>query len=212
MKHKLTQLFIILFIALGAMRAEAITVREAFTSAPRQVLPLLDRNTRLDMLDYYDSGINKESTNTMDGTSSIISLSPQAVSVKLTDASEVTIALLPAAPDTLVAVIQTVQTPAPDSHIAIYSPDWKRTLTTQVFRQPTLADWLTSEGKKNLSMVQQLVPFLLIDYSLDPTSGTLTLKNNTKNFLSADIYEIVASFIKPSLTYRWDGRKFTAAQ
>ena len=38
---------------LTAASAWALTASEAFTSAPRSVFPLLDNNTRLDMVDYF---------------------------------------------------------------------------------------------------------------------------------------------------------------
>ncbi len=73
-----------------------------------------------------------------------------------------------------------------------------------------MKDWLTAEGKKNAQDVESLVPFMLINYSYDPASATLTLTNNTASFMSDDIYSLVADYLKPQLTYKWNGRKFVA--
>ena len=71
-----------------------------------------------------------------------------------------------------------------------------------------LKDWLTPEGRKNIDEVESLVPFLLISYEYNPDNRTLTLTNNTAQFLSDDIYTIVSPFLLPAITYRWDGKKF----
>ena len=193
--------------AASAMAADA---REAFLSAPARVIPLLPNNTRLDMLDYFNSGLSSASSNSMKGQSRILALSDQAISIQLTEASQLDIATLPAGSDTLIAVINTVATPAPDSKLTIFTPGWKSDITATAFTRPAVKDWLTAEGKKNAQDVESLVPFMLINYSYDPASATLTLTNNTASFMSDDIYSLVADYLKPQLTYKWNGRKFVA--
>ena len=184
------------------------TAAKAFSSAPRQVMPMLDTNTRLDMIDYFNSGMSTPSANNLNGSSVITALSPESVSIKLTDASRCQIAILPAAGDSVIAVITTVATPAPDSKMTLYTGDWSKNITAKSFSKPVLKDWLTPEGRKNIDEVESLVPFLLISYEYNPDNRTLTLTNNTAQFLSDDIYTIVSPFLLPAITYRWDGKKF----
>ena len=40
------------------VRWPQFTAADAFTSAPQNIFPLLDRNTRLDMVDYVKSGLS----------------------------------------------------------------------------------------------------------------------------------------------------------
>lgn len=190
-----------------ALRAQ-LTASEVFADAPQSVFPLLDHNTRLDMIDYFNNGMNTPSANLLNGKSRVTSLTPMKVGVEMTDASTYEIALLPAKSDTLVAVISTVATPTPDSRLTVYSRDFSE-VPGAAFVRPEVKDWLTPEGKKNSSEVDMLVPFMLVSYSYDPASQTLTLTNNTGSFLSADVYEIVKPYLMPSLTYRWDGSKFS---
>ncbi len=61
---------LIIFIAAMASFAMAypqLTATEAFSSAPASVLPLIDYITRLDMIDYYNSGSATASKNVMQG-------------------------------------------------------------------------------------------------------------------------------------------------
>ena len=190
-----------------------LTVSEAFVSAPTSVFPLLDDMTRLDMLDYFNSAMTTASTNSLEGQSRITLLEPRKAMIEMTNSSVYELdLLLTSKSDTLITVISTVSTPAHDSQLAVYSSDWSKNVTDQVFEKPSLDDWLTTDGKANRGDVEALVPFLLIGYTFDPESEILVLTNNTKEFLSTDIYDIVAPFLNQQLKYKWNGKKFVAAQ
>lgn len=194
--------------SLSGLMAE-ITATEAFTSAPRKVIPLLDENAKLDMVDYFNSNLANTTSNTYGGKSRITSLDASQLTAQLTEASQCQIAVLPDGKDGLIALITTVASPTPDSRMSIYTPDWSRDITASTFTKPTLADWLTPEGKKHAQEVEMTVPFLLISYSYDPSDRTLRLTNNAKQFLGSDIYDTVSSYILPELSYRFDGKRFT---
>ena len=51
---------------------KAMTASEAFADAPASVFPSIDRMTRLDMLDYFHSGVETATANTLGGKSRII--------------------------------------------------------------------------------------------------------------------------------------------
>lgn len=210
MKFRLTaaSLMLAAAAAIAPQMSAQLTAAKVFADAPQSLFPLIDRNTRLDMIDYFNSGMETPSANNLGGKSRITAMTPQSIDIEMTDASTYGIALLPAGSDTLVAVINTVATPAPDSRLSIYSRDCQTNLTSRTFKRPGLADWLTDEGRKNSSEVEALVPFLLISYAYDPATSTLTMTNNTGQFLSADVYELVEDYLLPSLTYRWNGKKF----
>lgn len=198
---------IMLLIAAGVPAAVArITAAGAFADAPASMFPLLDRNTRLDMIDYFNSGSATASTNAMQGKSRITSLTPDDIKIAMTDASAYQISILPSGNDTIIAVIQTVATPAHDSHINFYSRSWQE-LKGNYFTPPVMNDWLSESGKKNDGEVAVMVPFMLAEYVYDPATVTLSLTNNLKEFLSPDVYQLVADYLLPSITYKWDGKR-----
>lgn len=159
------------------------------------------------MIDYFNSSMSTASTNALSGKSRITSLSPDKLTIEMTNASTYELDLLKTAKgDTLIALISTVATPAHDSQLAVYSHDWSTNITGNIFDKPVLDDWLTPSGKDNKGDVEALVPFLLIGYTYDPTMSILTLTNNTQEFLSPDIYEIVSDYFLPTITYKWDGK------
>lgn len=208
------KLFCSLIIALCTLGMTSVSqaqlkVSEAFIKAPKSVFPLLDDMTKLDMIDYYNSSLSTSSANVLDGKSRITLLQPQKMTIEMTNASTYEIDLLTTASgDTIITLISTVSTPAHDSQLTVYSSDWSANLTDKFFERPSLDDWLTAEGKNNSGEVEALVPFLLVSYSYNPEERALSLTNNTKDFLSTDIYDIVAAYLKPSITYLWNGKKF----
>ncbi len=190
--------------------ARAWSISDAFATAGSEIVPLLDRNARLDMIDYFNSGMDRPSDNALMGKSRITEMDGQSMRIRLTDASFYQLAALPAGADTLVAVIATVLTPAPDSRLNIYTRSWEKDLTQRLFNSPVMADWLTADGRRNRDEVEKLVPFLLVGYEYDPDTSTLTLINNTQQALAEEVYEKVRPCLKEKLTYRWNGKKFVA--
>ena len=206
-------LTIMLAAAALQLSAQQLTATDVFKSAPARVLPLLTANTRLDMLDYFNSGLSTASQNTLQGRSSIKALSDESVTIAMTEASTCQIALLPAGQDRqVIAVISTVATPAPDSKLTLYSSDWTDNMTARTFSRPALQDWLTAEGRRHKDEVEMSVPFLLVEYSLDPKTGLLTLSNNTHRFVSEEIYEMVEPYLMKSIQYKWNGRRFESVK
>ena len=184
------------------------TATQAFSTIPRKVMPLFDDNARLDMIDYFNSNMSNSTQNNYGGRSRVTAISPEQLTLKMTDASDCRISILPDGKDGLIAMITTVASPTPDSRMTVYSSDWSRDLTSSVFTKPTLSDWLTPEGKKNSATVETSVPFLLISYSYDPATRTLTLTNNTDEFLGKDVYEPLSGYLLEKIDYQFNGKRF----
>lgn len=191
-----------------AVQAAEPAVVDAFASAPASVIPLLPHATRLDMLDYFNSGMTTPSNNLMNGKSRITQLTDRYINIDLTPASTLQLVVLPAANKEYTAVISTIATPSPDSRMTIYSSDWQQTLTDKLFRTPQLKDWLTPEGKKKADEIEMLLPFMLVSYTYDPTTQKLTLTNNSSSFLAREVYEDIKPYLVDSISYIWNGKKF----
>lgn len=211
MKHYTQKIiFFVLSVvtALSPIASDARSAADFFVDAPQGVFPLLDRNTRLDMVDYFNSHLDTPSANMLDGKSRIADLSPLSVAIEMSAASDYQLFLLESRNDTIIGVITTIKAPAADSRIDFYNKQWERLDASTYFAKPSLDDWLTPDGKKNKADVQAFVPFALISYTYSPSANNLTLTNNTKQFFSPDIYEIVGGFLLPEKVYEWNGRNF----
>lgn len=201
------RIFLIVIVAmLTSVSSWALTASEAFASAPSSVFPLLDKSTRLDMIDYYNSGSATPSKNKLSGQSRILSIGEKDLRFEMSNASMYQVVVLPCGDEEIIALIETVATPAPDSNIAFFSDDWQK-LASNCFDVPDLKTWLTKEGKKNREHVEMMVPFMLVGYEYDSVTQQLTLTNNISKFLSEDVYEQISPYLCDKLVYRWNGKR-----
>ncbi len=201
-------------IATAALLALAATITihaqfnagQAFIEAPREVFPLVNAMTRMDMIDYFESGSQTPSNNVMDGKSRITEMSPTMLKADLSSVSSYTLALLPAGSDTIIAVIQTLSVPFADSSIQFYDDQWDALAPKKQFTSPTLADWLLPTAKGHEKDIENVIDFIPAAYVLD-SNGHLTLTHSLKDMLVEDDYDIVKEYIRPSLSYQWKGGK-----
>ena len=67
---------------------------DAFTNAPMSVFPLLDKNARLDMVDYFNSGSTTATQNSLQGRSRVTELTDNDIKIAMTDASSYQLSIL----------------------------------------------------------------------------------------------------------------------
>lgn len=176
-----------------------------FTQAPDSITVLLPKNTRLDMADYFRSGLATPSTNGYDGKSVISYADDSRVCVKISDRSTIEMAVLPGK-DTVIAVIETVATPVHDSGIRFYrSSGWK------LLASPTLtsADFLTDEGRKSRISPADMPSFLFISAEYNPDENVFVFTNNTDSayYGKDDTRPAGLKYLQHSISLRFDGKR-----
>ena len=200
--------------ALGAAKAAADTVKpgeltaaDLFVSAPEEVIPSIDRSTRMDMLDYFNAGSTKASRNMFGGECAVRALSPQQITFTTSAVGETTISLLEHGGKPLVMVVNTVKTPGEDSQVRFYNAAW-RPAGKGLFVVPGLDEWTRPEARDRREDLENAVPFMLVKMSYDPAARNLTLTNNVGTYLPEEVKELAGSSLHGSLTYHWDGKRF----
>lgn len=214
MRHILT-----LIIVLTAMQAHAqLTAAKCFVDAPDEVMPMLPRNTRLDMLDYYRAGSDRHSTNIFEGDSRILAIdsvdgSSSVVFESGTGLRGQIFVLNADSAEPLIGVVETVDTPLPDSSLRIYDKTWQcigsllaLPNATVAVPSPKLADWLKHSSDR--SAVAESLPFVMATYEYVPSRRALVLKHSMEGYFEKTEGDKVLSKIKPQLTYVWDGKQF----
>lgn len=141
------------------------TAADALLSAPEPLVGNVGRTERLDLLDYQKAGLTDRTvSNRLGGTARILSLSDDRIDLAPGQAQTVSLVLMPAKNDTLIGVITTLQTPAPDSKLQIFNRQWQE--QPKAWAEPARKAW----GKTD-------APFLLTEYVL--SGDTLTLHDRT---------------------------------
>lgn len=183
------------------------TAKQAFITAPRDLFPTVDSLTRLDMIDYYESGSATPSKNRFGGGSRVVALSQDSITVETSPASTVTLYTLPSKGDTLLLAVSTLKLPASDAMAALYNSKWKplpAKVTLPSHNQLKL--WLLKCTKEQRQLVENLVPFIPASYSL--RGNRLTITSTLDRLLPADDYQQVVPFLRSSVSYIWDGKSW----
>jgi len=195
-----------LLLAAAVPASARLTADRLLAEAPRSVIPLLDTSTRLDMLDYFRSGMKHPLPNALGGESEVTELTDDAVTVAVTEASSCRMVLLPAGADTIVMVIDTYATPGRDSRLAFYDRTWRRLDGRRLFKEPALDDWCVSKQVREAA--REKVPYVLAGYDYDTAARRLTLTNNTESVLPSEEADAVVRLLRPELEYNWNGKRF----
>jgi len=112
------------FCILTALAGRAVPIDSIFYHAPAEVLPLLEGNTRLDMLDLYNYGMAARGTNIFGGTSQLLKKGTDYMHVKLTEVSEWELKVLPAGQDVVLCTVHTISGMAGGSEVNFYGINW----------------------------------------------------------------------------------------
>lgn len=197
---------LILMVALLAavLAGEARTVRDFFASEPGEVFTTLARTARLDMLDYYDSGTIVSANNNMAGNSQLDTVTDNFLRIHTSAARTVEMRLMRWKSDTIIAVVETVETPVKDSRITFYNKHWYQLKEIKPFKMPTMDDFILPTVKKDQRKhIMQQIAFPLIELSFGgPDFEQLTARHGLAEFLSKEEWAKLKPYFRPTLTYR----------
>lgn len=197
--------------AAAALPAQSRTAMDFFRMGGADVaIPLVDSLSRMDMADYFDSGIARASKNRAQGEAIIVSASPETVVFKQAgDIESVLYVVTAPGADTLLMVTETLSLPQEDTRVAFYNKNWNP-VARQPLETPGLEDWLTADGLKNVDAVADALPFMLVTWKYAPDTRVLTLTHNMGQYFSKspDQLAILEKYVRPQLSYTFDGKKF----
>ena len=197
---------LILLCLAASLTGRARDAADLFAEAPVSVFPLLEPSVRLDMIDYYRSNLSTPSANTLDGRSAITEMTPRSITVKLSGSSACQMALLPAGNDTIVALVSTVAAPALDSSVSFYDTSWRPLKGSPRLDVPGWKQWAATPA--GAAELETTVPFMLSAARIDPETFDLTLTSTLDKFLDEDTFKTLSPLLRPTLTYRWTGKKY----
>lgn len=185
----------------------ARTALDFFTD-PAAPIGFVSANTRLDMADYFREGMAYDSKNVFDEPVRIIRADSVSVTFRTASQCETTLSLLECAGDTILITAETVRLPQPDGKVEMWDTAWNP-LAKPVISDYTLDDWLTDQGRAERSEVEAWLPFMLAVPQFDAASGRLVWTNTLGSyFAGSEESDRIARWLKPSLSYTFDGRRF----
>lgn len=127
MKYNMKKI-LMLFIAVAlSLSVSAKSMREVWISMPDSIIPYLDKNLRMELIDFIDMKVKAEVKNKLDENTVIDVFTDNYVSIRLNGSSQMQIKLLPSkVGDSLLCMVRTFNGPEQESEIEFYSQGWKR--------------------------------------------------------------------------------------
>lgn len=187
------------------------TVRDFFASEPDNIFLLVPHTARLDLLDYYDSGQRVEMSNRLGNGTQLIEVDSTYLRISTSKSRTVELLMLPyTRHDTILAVIETVFTPVPDSRLRFFNSNWVELQSIQPLRpMPTLADlFLPTASKAKRKELLDKLPFTQIEMTFTGQQhNTLAVRHHLQDFLSKEDYALFTPWLKKEITYSV-GKKF----
>ena len=207
MKHLLS--ILCLSLALMPLTGTARTIADFFANEPGIIFPLLTRTNRLDMVDYYNSGQMVAMSNNLAGESRLMELDSTYLKVKTSESRVVEMRMRTAGKDTVITVIETVMTPVSDSRLTQWNSHWQRYISEKLFAMPGIDDFIVKKMPKELRAdLQDAMIFPLIHLTFKGENhDTIEATHGLEQFLAPSEYKRFASYLKPSLSYRFNGLK-----
>ncbi len=198
----------------SSAEAEPVTdAAGAFVRLPASCLKLLDRNTRLDMIDYYAADSVWTAKNAMQGYSRLDTVTPEYLKVRVTDVSTCQIRLLPFRKGgNIVAVVYTISSGdgAPDSQLFFFDEYLRPVEQKKYFTQPAMKQLICipHADKKESKRLEALIPFPTIEFFLSPTDNNLVGELTIGKYMTAEDYAAVEPYLTRRMVYLWDGHRF----
>lgn len=204
--------FPLLFLSLVSVVVSFATppdMRELFSTLEIPVLKMTVPSARLDLLDYYDSGMQGQVRDALIERVVIDMLTSDQVKVTLADTISLKLTLLPYGKQSVVMQILELPTPAIDAEIKFYDLDSNELPADRFIPRLYLDDW--QSGKLNASdraKLEDNLPFIMYSADYDPATQILTLDGSFVEYLPVESYQICEPLLRPQLRFKWNGKKF----
>lgn len=207
MKHLLS--ILCLSLALLPLTGMARTISDFFASEPGNIFPLLTRTSRLDMVDYYNSGKTVAIANNLEGESSLLQLDSAYLKVQTSKNRIVEMRMRTAGKDTVITVIETVMTPVPDSRLTQWNVHWQRFTSDKLFAMPGIDDFIIRKMPHDLRAdLQDAMIFPLVQLTFKGEGhDIIEAAHGLEQFLAKEEYQRYSNYLKPSISYWFNGLK-----
>lgn len=194
----------VLFVVVTAMQTMSGQTNAplVFIKAPASVLPTIDKNTRLDMVDYFKGGMTTSSTTSLNGEVRVTSMTDKQIEFTTSENGRMLISPVKYGRDTVIVVVKTADIPVSDSRVELYSwPKWNIIDSRDC---GVISDWITSSAQKEnlLDEIENTLGFMTASATFDPETATITFKPTISDIISESEYSKVSPYIHREITMK----------
>ncbi len=214
MKAKKITTFLTALVWGCAVALQAQEAKTCFVNMPDSLSPLLSAVNRADCIDFLESNMKAEVTNTFGEKSQMTVLTPDYIRMQMTARSTWQMKLL-AVDDSakVICTVSTVNAPVGDSHIAFYTTRWKPlNLSDYLPVMPSLDDFIvpasdTTDVYSYQDAVRQ-ADMQLMKAELSPRDNSLTFTLTTPDYMDKEAADKLKPFIRRPIAFVWQQGRF----
>lgn len=189
------------------------TAADYFLRLPVDVLEVLPRSARFDMLEYFKVDSVYKAVNSVEGMSWLTAVTPDFLEVRISDVSTLQLRILPFKKDShLVMTVYTVggDGQAADSDVRFFDAELNPLERKKFLKELKLKDFfdIPKGSVTTMKEIEQTIPFPTVEYSASAADTSLKAKLTVKEYLNQDDYNVIHLFEKPEIIYVWDGTKY----
>lgn len=209
------KMFFLVVSLIMSVTVQARSMREIWTSLPDSLLPYVDRNHRLEMVEFIDMNLTGDVDNLFGGKSEMDTITADYIGLTLSPSSTMQIKRLPVeGGDSLLCLVKTYLGPAAESKIQFFHQDWSPAVvafsldSTEIGRlMPRLLVKPDTMSTEHFIYYKNLVSPCLVGVSLSPDSDLLSVRLSLPMPVRDERPALEA--MTPSLSLRWDAvRRF----
>lgn len=196
-----------MLVMLSCMASQAKNIREIWLSMPDSLISYLDKNKRIEMVDYIDMKVRADVKNSLEGSSVMDTLTHDFLQVTLNEACTLQMRILPTENgDTVFCLTKTLRGPLAESETSIYDQDWQK-IKALDFSSQELIDKPDTMSATTFEELKKIMDVPIIEAQLSIDSPTLTLHLSALN-LSKEENEKIRPLLSPR-TLLWNGKELT---
>ncbi len=137
LKYTMRSLFAVV-LSLGISQVKAQRVDSLFAATPREVLAVVDRSARLDLLDLYNSGLTARVENLLGGQTEMTAKDSTSLTLKTSESGTWKMVVVPLGDGPLLLTLHTLRAGGESTLARLYDVHWhplKQTVPTPPFKE-----------------------------------------------------------------------------
>lgn len=200
---------VVAMIILSNIRMEAQSMSDVLLDVPMSIMPTINTNARLDMIDLYQAGMQAKSPTLLGDTASIVTMGDTFIEVRTSKLSTIQIKKLGKPRKPLYAVITTVATPALHSRVELYNEKWEQLPIAKRMPSITVDDFIndTIQDHKRQELLEQ-VYVRTIQYTMQEENSTLVAIPTFLQIFDVDRRKELQPYFIDTLALTWKGKKW----
>lgn len=138
---KIRKMLTLVALCVAGNISAQVTIRDVFKDMPIEIVPYLEENNKLDLIDFLDSGMKAVVSNALDGKTTMDSMTDSFIHLSLSNSYELSMKLLDVtqpvdSTNQIVCLVKTYGVDIHESIVEFYSVKWNKLSTEEYLTMP----------------------------------------------------------------------------